>query len=86
MHFVKSVQYLSGYRVLLGFEDGSAKAVDLARYLDGEVFEPLRNPEYFKTVQVHPELQTVVWDNGADFSPDFLYAIGTDLPKPAGVG
>ncbi|PIV32867.1 MAG: hypothetical protein COS34_10690 [Lysobacterales bacterium CG02_land_8_20_14_3_00_62_12] len=39
-----------------------------------EVFEPLRNAEYFKSFRLHPELLTVVWPNGADFAPEFLRA------------
>ena len=40
--------------------------------LHGEIFEPLKAIEYFKTLRVHPELHTVVWPNGADFAPEFL--------------
>ena len=37
------------------------------------VFEPLRDEAYFKGFQVHPELHTITWPNGADFAPEFLY-------------
>ena len=85
MHAVKNVQYVSGYRLLLTFEDARVRLVDLARHLEGEVFEPLKDPAYFKRVQVSEDLDTIVWDNGADFSPDFLYEIGTEAPKATGV-
>ena len=29
MHFVTSVEYVSGYKLRLGFEDGSVRVVDL---------------------------------------------------------
>jgi hypothetical protein len=83
MHFVQSVKCLSRYRLLLGFEDGSLKKVDLEPHLDGPIFDPLKDIRYFKTVRIHPELRTIVWDNDADFSPDFLYEIGVDVPAPA---
>jgi hypothetical protein len=83
MHFVRSVRWLSRHRVLLGFEDGSLKKVDLGPHLDGPIFEPLKDIRYFKTVRLNPDLQTIVWDNDADFSPDFLYEIGVDVPAPA---
>ena len=51
----------------------------LRNHLEGEVFEPLRDPHYFRTVRVHPELDTIVWENGADFSPDFLHEIGEQV-------
>ena len=76
MHFVKKANYLSGYSLSLTFEDGGKKVVDLKPYIEGEIFEPLKNIDYFKTFKVNPELDTIVWDNGADLSPDFLYEIG----------
>ena len=36
------------------------------------IFEPLRDENYFSRVSVDPELETVVWPNGADFAPEFL--------------
>ena len=76
MHFVKKAKYVSGYRLVLTFEDGSVRLVDLEDYLDGEVFEPLKDVSYFRRVRVNRDLDTVVWPNEADFSPDFLYEIG----------
>ena len=75
MHFVKDAKYLSEYKLLLTFEDGSLRQVDLARHLDGEVFEPLRDISNFKSVHLNADLDTIVWNNGADMSPDFLYEI-----------
>jgi hypothetical protein len=68
---------------LLFFEDGSVRWVDLARELNGEVFQPLKDIEYFKTVSVHPDLDTIVWENGADMSPDFLYEISVPMAELA---
>jgi hypothetical protein len=81
MHFVRAVKYLSDYKLQLKFEDGTVREVDLALHLDGEVFEPLRDPERFRTVRLHNELDTIVWDNGADMSPDFLYEIGVPVAE-----
>ena len=86
MHFVRDAVYISGYELLLTFEDGSMKRVDLERHLDGEIFEPLKNIDYFKTVRVNLELDTIVWENGADMSPDFLYEIGVSVTEAASVG
>jgi len=78
MHFVRDVSYVSEYKLLLTFEDSVVKLVDLEPYLDGQVFEPLRDVGYFKTVRVNPDIDTIVWKNDADFSPDFLYEIGLE--------
>ena len=82
MHYVKGVEYISGYKLLLTFEDGSVRLADLEPHLDGEVFEPLKKIDYFKGATVNSELDTIVWDNGADMSPDFLYEIGVPIAEP----
>ena len=76
MHFVKDVQYFADYKLKLTLEDSIVKIVDLKPHLDGEIFEPLIDIEYFKSVRINPDIDTVVWSNEADFSPDFLYEIG----------
>ena len=70
---VRSVQVLEGFRVRLVFTDGSAKTLDLAPYLNGPMFAPLKDPAKFREVRVDPELETIVWPNGADICPDVLY-------------
>ena len=81
MHLVKGVKYVSGYKLLLTFEDGSVRLADLEPHLDGEVFEPLREVNYFKAASVNSDLDTIVWKNGADMSPDFLYEIGVPIAE-----
>ncbi len=83
MHLVKDVTYVSEYKLRLTFDDGSVRLVDLANELDGEIFEPLKDIAYFKTVRVNPDLATIVWDNGADLSPEFLYKIGKPIAQTA---
>ena len=70
---VIEAQYVSAFVLRLRFDDGTEGEVDLEKEIWGPVFEPLRDPAYFRRFSVHPELQTVVWENGADFSPEFLY-------------
>ncbi len=65
-------RYVRGYVVWLRFSDGSEGEVDLAGELEGPVFEPLRDPDYFRSFQLDPELHTLVWPNGADLAPEFL--------------
>ena len=76
MHFLRDMDYVSDYKLILTFEDGSVKLADLGPYLDGEIFEPLKDIDYFKTVRLNSELDTIVWESGANMSPDFLYEIG----------
>ena len=67
---VEQARYLGGHRVWLRFDDGLEGEIDLADELDGEVFEPLRDPGYFGSFKVD---ETLEWPNGADFAPEFLH-------------
>jgi hypothetical protein len=61
------------YVIHLKFNDGAEGLVDLAEELHGAMFSPLRDVEKFKAFKIDPELNTIVWDNGADFAPEFLH-------------
>jgi hypothetical protein len=72
---IVDARYVDKYIIWLKFSDGSDGNVDLKDELWGPVFEPLKNPAVFRRFQVHPELHTIVWENGADLSPEFLHKI-----------
>jgi hypothetical protein len=65
---------LDGFRVLLAFDDGATKTVDVGPFLtgDGSMVRPLREDQaLFKAARA--EDGTVVWPNGFDLDPDVLY-------------
>jgi hypothetical protein len=68
----------------LSFHDGQEGSVVLSGELWGPMFEPLKNPEVFQQVKVDPELETVVWPNGADLAPEFLYEAAQQASLPVG--
>jgi len=70
---IKEARYLHDYVIWLRFNDGAAGEVDLKDELYGEVFEPLKDLDKFKDFKVDPDLETIVWENGADLAPEFLY-------------
>jgi len=61
------------YRIWLKFADATEGEVDLQEELWGEMFESLKDKDLFAKFSPHKELETVVWPNGADFAPEFLY-------------
>lgn len=73
LHVVEA-RYERDYIIHLKFNDGAEGFVDLAEELYGEMFAPLKDVAKFKAFRVDPELETIVWDNGADFAPEFLHA------------
>lgn len=70
---IKEAKYLHDYVIWLKFNDGTIGEVDLKDELYGEVFEPLKEVDRFKVFKVDPELETIVWHNGADMAPEFLH-------------
>lgn len=72
---VTKAKYLDGYRIMLLFNNCERRIVDLSQSLNGKVFEPLKDIGYFKRFSI--KFNTIEWENGADFAPEYLYEIGT---------
>ena len=73
MHYnVVDARYVKDYVIWLRFQDGSEGEVDLSSELWGPVFEPLKDLNIFKKFTL-AEYGTLVWPNGADIAPEFLY-------------
>jgi hypothetical protein len=70
---VIGAKYLRNYVIWLRFNDGAEGEIDLEGGLEGEVFGPLQDKQQFSEFHMDPELGTVVWENGADLAPEFLY-------------
>jgi len=71
---VKQANYMQDYQIQLLFNNGETKIVNLQNYIDGEIFEPLKEKEYFRNFKIN--FNTIEWSNGADFAPEFLFEIG----------
>jgi hypothetical protein len=62
--------YLSEYNIELEFNNHKKGVVNLKPYLDKKIYEPLKDLSNFKKFQLNS--WTIEWENGADFSPEFL--------------
>ena len=69
---VTKAEYRGEYKIHLVFSDGTEGVVDFADWLDGPVFEPVRDPDFFQRFFI--EAGTIVWPNGADIAPETLHA------------
>ncbi len=70
---LREAKYQRDYRIWLKFADGVEGEVDLEAELWGEVFQSLKDKARFAEFSLDEELGTIVWPNGADFAPEFLY-------------
>lgn len=82
MRWVAEATHAGEYKLNIRFDNGEVKIVDLRPHLDGPIFEPLKEPAFFKSFHVSRDIDTVVWPNNADFAPDFLYEIGQKVSEP----
>jgi hypothetical protein len=83
MTFLPSViraEYCGGFRIRLTFNDHSEKTIDFRQWLEGPVFEPLKDRAYFRRFFL--DGGTVVWPNGADIAPETLYKATTWQHRP----
>ena len=70
---ITSAKYLEDYKVAVSFNNGRKGVADLSDALKGSVFDPLKNKSAFSAFAVDEELETIVWPNGADLAPEYIY-------------
>jgi hypothetical protein len=76
----KAVKPLPDCRLLITFENGEQRILDVTPYLDKGVFQELKDVTLFNSVRV--VFDTVEWANGADLCPETLY--DSSVPVKAG--
>ncbi len=72
LHLLQA-QYISGHRLNVIFDDGTSGIIDLSAELEGPVFEPLRDINFFRQFSLNGA--TIEWPNGADFAPEYLHSL-----------
>ncbi len=70
---ITQVKYLSDYKIEVLFNNGKKGVADLSGVLKGKIFEPLKEKTVFAQLKIDRELETIVWPNGADLAPEFIY-------------
>ncbi len=73
VHRVVAFRIVGPFTLDVSFEDGVTRRIDFSPVLNGEVYGPLKDRRLFDEVRVDPEVQTLVWPNGADFDPATLH-------------
>jgi hypothetical protein len=68
---VVRAEYRGDFKIRVVFNDGVDATLDFAHWLDGPIFEPLKEPAYF--ARFFLDGGTVAWPNGADIAPETLH-------------
>lgn len=83
MSFLPTVvhaEHRGSFRLHVVFNDASENTIDFEPWLDGPMFELLKDPQYFQRFFV--DGGTVVWPNGADIAPETLYEVAGRQRRP----
>lgn len=78
---VTSAIPLKDHALLLQFNNGEQRRMDVGPYLAYPVFERLREPGYFALVQA--DHGTVSWPGGIDIDPDSVYLESVPVAQTA---
>jgi hypothetical protein len=70
---VRSFKIEAPYTLRVEFDDATEQVIDFRPVLAGELFGPLKDVAVFNQVRIDPEVNTLVWPNGADFDPATLH-------------
>lgn len=70
---VTAFKITAPYTLEIKFDDSSCKSINFKNVLNGEMFSPLKDLDLFNRVTIDPEVNTIVWPNGADFDPAILH-------------
>lgn len=70
---VRSFQTEAPYTLRVQFDDDTQQVINFRPILAGALYGPLRDLSVFNQVRIDPEVQTLVWPNGADFDPATLH-------------
>ena len=80
---VTAAEVVGPTSLVVTFDDGTRRRVNLEPLLVGPVFAPLHDPAYFRNARASKAAGTVVWPNGADIAPETLYAMPEEAePTP----
>jgi hypothetical protein len=80
--YIVSAQYIDRYKIKVKFNNQSEGIADLSTSFQGKVFESLQDLTLFQKLAVDAELGAIVWENGADFAPEYLYFLAfQDVPE-----
>ncbi|MFH1321087.1 MAG: DUF2442 domain-containing protein [Bacteroidota bacterium] len=85
LYLIKEIINKEPYKLTLRFNTGEIKILDLEEKIKSRSktknskYKALLDPDYFNSVKLQPEWETIYWNNGLDFCPDVLYDMGKSV-------
>ncbi len=85
MHHIKEILEVRPFKLKLRFNNNEELTVDLEKRLKSKtqtqesIYKKLLDPDYFSTVKLNTEMESIYWDNGVDFCPDVLYMMAKNV-------
>ncbi len=85
IHNITNIHSVKDLALILEFDRKELRRVDLAEKFKakskspGSKFLELLDIEKFSKVHLHPEWETIYWDNGIDLDPNVLYEMSTPV-------
>lgn len=76
MHLIVAAKYVRDYQIEVEFDNKKKGIIDLKDIINNDkrpIFQELRDKNKF--CQIAVKMDTVVWKNGLDLSPEFLYQL-----------
>ncbi|MBL8499279.1 MAG: DUF2442 domain-containing protein [Nitrosomonas sp.] len=77
---VKSALAIDDHTLLVEFDNDEKRKYDVTPLLKKDMFSRLKNPAFFKSVQVEQGGYAVVWDSAIDISEHELWQHGQAVP------
>lgn len=77
---VQSVSPVDGHVLVVSFSDGSRKAYDVSPLTKKDMFAPLKDEAFFRSVSVEAGGNAVSWNPDIDISEYELWQHGEPLP------
>jgi hypothetical protein len=71
--WITKASFVENYKISLEFNDSKSGIVDCSNILTLPIYKELKDIEKFKNFKLNS--WTLEWENGADFSPEFLYQL-----------
>lgn len=84
MKWITEAKHIKSYEIWLKFNDGIEGVVDLESTITNdhrEIFKELKEIEQFTRFKV--DADTIVWENGLDLAPEYLYDLTIKTVKKA---